>query len=56
MHELAHIIGVCGDAPFHFDFLDIFVAYQGNLPYINLINFKYIKDYVAKRRSNSRVS
>jgi hypothetical protein len=49
MHEVLHIIGLCPDSMAHFDLLDLIVANNPIIGYVNVINFQNLKYNVIKR-------
>ena len=49
MHEVLHIIGLCPDSMAHFDLLDLIVANNPIIGYVNVINFQNLKLNVIKR-------
>lgn len=49
MHEVLHIIGLCPDSMAHFDLLDLIVANNPIIGYVNVINFQNLKHNVIKR-------
>ena len=52
MHEVLHIIGLCPDSMTHFDLLDLIVANNPIMGYVNVINFQNLKYNVIKRFSS----
>jgi len=57
MHEVLHIIGLCPDSMAHFDLLDLVVANNPIIGYLNVINYQNLKYNVIKRlRSRTATS
>lgn len=57
MHEALHIIGLCPDSMAHFDLLDLVVANNPIIGYLNVINYQNLKYNVIKRlRSRAATS